>query len=77
MSVIAHSHIRAIVPEIIRNMCAIAPKGSLLSILVLSIERFIGARGVKRPSFEHPYANDDRLLKITLTIPTAAPVQFS
>ena len=35
MSVIAHSHIRAIAPEIIRNMRAIAPKGSPFSFLVL------------------------------------------
>jgi hypothetical protein len=38
MSAIAHSHMRAIVPEIPSNMCMITPKGSLLSILVLSIE---------------------------------------
>ena len=38
MSAIAHSHMRAIAPEIPGNMCAIAPKGSLFSFLVLSIE---------------------------------------
>jgi hypothetical protein len=38
MSAIAHSHMRALAPEIPSNMCAPAPKGSLLSILVLSIE---------------------------------------
>jgi hypothetical protein len=38
MSAIAHSHMRAPAPEIPTNMCAIAPKGALLSILVLSIE---------------------------------------
>ena len=35
MSVIAHSHMRALAPEIPSNMCAIAPKGSLFSYLVL------------------------------------------
>jgi hypothetical protein len=47
MSVIAHSHMRASAPEIHENMCAIAPKGSLFSFLVLSIEflESIGAEG--------------------------------
>ena len=35
MSAIAHSHMRAIAPEIVGNMRAIAPKGSLFSFLVL------------------------------------------
>ena len=50
MSVIAHSHMRAIAPKIPGNMRAIAPKGSLLSILVLSIEflESIGAAGKQR-----------------------------
>ena len=45
MSAIAHSHMRAPAPEISSNMCVIASKGSLFSILVLSIEflEFIGA----------------------------------
>ena len=38
MSAIAHSHMRAIAPKISGNMRAIAPKGSLLSFLVLLIE---------------------------------------
>ena len=38
MSAIAHSHMRAIAPEISGNMRAIAPKGSLFSFLVLSLE---------------------------------------
>ena len=38
MSALAHSHMRALAPEIVRYMCAPAPKGSLLSILVLVIE---------------------------------------
>jgi hypothetical protein len=33
MSAITHSHMRALAPEIPSNMCVIAPKGSLLSIL--------------------------------------------
>jgi hypothetical protein len=36
MSAIAHSHMRAIAPEIFDNMRAIAPKGSEFSFLVLS-----------------------------------------
>ena len=50
MSAIAHSHMRASAPKIPGNMCAIAPKGSLLSILVLSIEflESIGAAGEQR-----------------------------
>ena len=38
MSAIPHSHMRAIAPKSPGNMRAIAPKGSLLSILVLLIE---------------------------------------
>ena len=55
MGVIAHSHMRAIAPEIVRDMCAIAPKGSLLSILVLSIEflELIGAAGEQREPLLH------------------------
>ena len=47
MSAIAHSHMRASAPEIHENMCAIAPKGSLFSFLVLSIgfSEFIGGMG--------------------------------
>jgi hypothetical protein len=50
MGVIAHSHMRAIAPKIRGNMRAIAPKGSLLSILVLSIEflESIGAADEQR-----------------------------
>jgi hypothetical protein len=55
MSAIAHSHMRAIAPEISSNMRAIAPKGSLLSILVLSIEflELIGAAGEQREPLLH------------------------
>ena len=60
MSTIAHSHMRAIVPEILGNMCAIVPKGSLFSFLVLSIE-FLESIGVavvgKRSSFERREAD--------------------
>ena len=38
MSTIVHSHMRTIAPKISDNMCTIAPKGSLFSFLVLSIE---------------------------------------
>ena len=50
MSVTAHSHMRVLAPEIPENMRAIAPKGSLFSILVLSIEflESIGAASEQR-----------------------------
>ena len=65
MSVIAHSHMRAIAPEISSNMRAIAPKGSLLSILVLSIEflESIGAASEQRSLRDNGDSPSRRLLQ--------------
>jgi hypothetical protein len=47
MSAIAHSHMRTLTPEIVNDMRAIAPKGSLFSFLVLLIQFYepIGVAG--------------------------------